>query len=177
MEAIHAQVLEAARALADDDWTFRIREIAKALPHLNAATVRTHVASRCCVNAPANHQSRYRYFRALRRGVYRIEPRFRLRIQRGRRRSASQDVILASMDGGVDPTLIAESLAMTPTERIETMRRAALSLDGMVTKLRLKPPSDGHERAREPSLLGGRGAAAAKTASKGELASFVRTRA
>jgi hypothetical protein len=32
------------------------------------------------------------------------------------------------MESGVDPTLIAESLSMTPTVRLETMRRAALSL-------------------------------------------------
>lgn len=131
MDPIHVQALEAACALADDDWTFRVADLARALPHLNAATLRTHVASRCCVNAPANHQSRYRYFRALGRGVYRIERAFRRRPRGGRRDAASQDVILASLDSGVDPTLIAESLAMTPTKRIETMRRAALSLEAM----------------------------------------------
>lgn len=130
MDAIHVQVLEAARALAADDWTFPIRDVAKALPHLNPGTIRTHVASRCCVNAPSNHQSRYPYFKVVRRGVYRIEPRFRSRTRRGNRLMSSQDVILASMDSDVDLTLVAESLAMTPTERIETMRRAALSLEG-----------------------------------------------
>jgi hypothetical protein len=38
------------------------------------------------------------------------------------------------MESGVDPTLLAESLAMTPTERLETMRRAALSLDAMKSR-------------------------------------------
>lgn len=104
-------------------------DLARALSHLNPATVRTHVASRCCVNAPANHQSRYRYFRALGRGEYRIERAYRRRRGGRRPKRASQDAILASLDSGVDPTLIAESLAMTPTERIETMRRAALSLE------------------------------------------------
>jgi hypothetical protein len=131
MEPIHAQVLEAASRLADASWTFRIGHLIEALPHLNQGTVRTHVASRCCVNAPAHHQSRYGYFRALGRGVYRVESRFRRRAVGGRRRSASQDLILASMDGGVDPTLIAESLAMTPTDRLEAMRRAAVSFDAM----------------------------------------------
>ncbi|MGH9203809.1 MAG: hypothetical protein ACRD2A_21490, partial [Vicinamibacterales bacterium] len=130
MEPIHAQVLDAACVLADNDGTFRIADLARALPHLNAATVRTHVASRCCVNAPSNHHSRYRYFRALRRGVYRIERPFRRRARIQRRR-ASQDVLLDSLDSGVDLTLIAESLAMTPTMRMETMRRAALSLDAI----------------------------------------------
>ena len=131
MNPIHTQVLEAACRLAGDDWTFRIGDVAAALPHLNTATVRTHVASRCCVNAPAHHASRYQYFRAVRRGVYRIEPAVRRRVPRGGRHRSSQDVILASVDSGVDRTLLAASLAMTPTERIETMRRAAFSLDAM----------------------------------------------
>ncbi len=133
MERIHLQLLEAARALADDDWIFRVADVLRALPHLNPATVRTHVASRCCVNAPANHQSRYRYFRALGRGVYRLEPAVRHHVARGGHRRPSQDVIVATIDSGVDQTLLAASMAMTPTERIETMRRAALSLDAMRT--------------------------------------------
>src|SRR5262245_64431070 len=116
MEPIHAQVLGAANAIASPDGRFRIADVPALLPHLNAATVRTHVASRCCVNAPSNHQSRYRYFRAMRRGVYRIEPSFRRRPRRRRTPAASQDRILATMDSGVDPTLIAASLARTPTE-------------------------------------------------------------
>jgi hypothetical protein len=127
MEPVHAQILDAARVVARHDWTFRIADITAALPHLNAATVRTHVASRCCVNAPANHQTRYRYFRALQRGVYRVEPAFRRRP--GRRPKPSQDLLLSSIDSGVDSTLIAASLAMTATERLETMRRAARALD------------------------------------------------
>ncbi len=129
VEPVHHQVLEAAREAASDNWTFRIPDVTAALPHLNAPTVRTHIASRCCVNAPANHQSRYGYFRALRRGLYRIEPAFRRR--RSRRPRPSQDIILSSIDSGVDPTLLAESLAMAPTERLEIMRRAARSLDGL----------------------------------------------
>jgi hypothetical protein len=131
VDPIHLQVLEAACAVAGTGGRFRVADVARALPHLNAGTVRTHVASRCCVNAPAHHQSRYAYFRALRRGVYRIEPSVRRRQPRGGRRRASQDVILSTMDSGVDRTLLAASMAMTPTERIETMRRAALSLDAM----------------------------------------------
>jgi len=127
--AVHLQVLDAAAALADADGSFRIADVLRALPLLNAGTVRTHVASRCCVNAPPHHQSRYRYFRAVDRGVYRIEPPFRRRVRQGRRPSTSQDVILASMESGVDRTLISESLSMTPTARLELMRRAALSLE------------------------------------------------
>jgi hypothetical protein len=125
--AVHEQVLDAALALAERrNWTFHVADVIAALPALNAGTVRTHVASRCCVNAPAHHQSRHAYFRAIGRGLYRIEPAARQR--RRRRRRPWQDRILATLDSGVDPTLIAESLRWTPTERLERMRRAAASL-------------------------------------------------
>ena len=130
MDPIHLQVLEAARAAAAEDGTFLVADVISALPHLNAGTVRTHIASRCCLNAPSNHQTRYRYFRAVRRGVYVIAPRFR-GARTTRRTKASQDLILASLPGGVDSTLVSESLRMTPTERLETMRASARSLDAM----------------------------------------------
>jgi hypothetical protein len=72
---VHAAVLDAARTLADRAWTFRLADVVDALPHLNAATVRTHVASRCCSNARKNHYSQYAYFRSLGRGRYRFEAR------------------------------------------------------------------------------------------------------
>jgi hypothetical protein len=130
MEPIHRQVLETACALADGKWTFSIAEVTRALPHLDPATVRTHVASRCCVNAPPNHQSRYRYFRSLSRGIYRVEHSVR-RPRRARQRATWHDRLLAAMPGGVDPTLIAESLKITPTARLENMRRAAASIEAM----------------------------------------------
>jgi hypothetical protein len=129
VEPIHTAVLDAARACASTDWSFRVADVITALSHLNPATVRTHVASRCCSNAPANHDTRYRYFRALRRGVYRLEPTFRQRRARGVQ--SSQERILASVDSGVDATLIAESLAMTPTERLESMHGAAKAMAAM----------------------------------------------
>lgn len=132
MDPIHLQVLEMARTLAHDDWTFDLSAVVEALPHLNARTVRTHIASRCCANAPSNHQSRYRYFRSVRRGVYRLEPAYRRgRLRHGRRARSSQEIILDSIASGVDLTLIADSLAMTPTDRLETMRKAVLSLGGI----------------------------------------------
>ena len=51
---------------------FRPADVVRALPHLNESTVRTHIVSRCCVNAPENHGHRLPYFRRLRRGVYEI---------------------------------------------------------------------------------------------------------
>lgn len=128
MAPIHLQVLDAARRVADDRYRFQLGAIVRALPHLNPSTVRTHVASRCCVNANANHQSRYGYFRCVHRGEYAIESRWRSRPRAVTQTSQDRLVALGS---GVDETLIDESLRMTPTERLETMRRAALALERM----------------------------------------------
>src|SRR6266850_7158040 len=129
MAPVHALVLEAVLRLANpaDGWRFRLRDVVRALPQLNAGTVRTHVASRCCVNAPSHHQSRYPYFRAFGGGVYGVEPPFQKRTAGPRRRIGWQDAILATIDSGVDVTLIDESLKLTPTERLERMRSAAAS--------------------------------------------------
>ena len=126
---IHLDVLDAARRVADGTGIFQLAGVVAALPHLNAATVRTHVASRCCANAPRHHQSRYSYFKALGGGRYRIEPRYRT--VAADREVPSQDRLIDTLGSGTDLTLVDRSLRMTPTERLETMRRAALSLDAM----------------------------------------------
>ena len=75
---IHAEVLAAAQRLCRaEDWTFRPVDVVRALPHLNARSVRTHIVSRCCVNAPENHPHRWPYFRRVGRGVYEILPPYR----------------------------------------------------------------------------------------------------
>ena len=75
---IHVQVLAAARRLCrSDDWTFRPAEVVHALPHLNENSVRTHIISRCCENAPENHAHRWPYFRRVGRGLYEIRSDFR----------------------------------------------------------------------------------------------------
>jgi predicted RNase H-like HicB family nuclease len=83
--AAHHQVLEAAQRLCAEraEPVFTPDEIVRALPHLNAQTVRTHVTSRCCVNARPHHQSRLQYFRKTERGRYELLPQHRL--PRGRR--------------------------------------------------------------------------------------------
>ena len=52
--AIHEEVLETARRICRErrERSFRVADIVNALPHLNPSSVRTHVVSRCCVNAP-----------------------------------------------------------------------------------------------------------------------------
>lgn len=88
--AIHEEVLRAARRLGSErgDWRFSPEEIVCALPHLNAQSVRTHVGSRCCVNAPKNHPHRWAYFRRVGRGLYQVEPAYR----KGERSAAGSGV-------------------------------------------------------------------------------------
>ena len=77
--AIHDEVLKAALGLCRRrrGWEFRPLEIVHVLPHLDAASVRTHVISRCCVNAPKNHPHKWDYFERISRGCYRIRPPYR----------------------------------------------------------------------------------------------------
>ena len=76
---IHEEILVAARRLcvARRNWTFTPVEVVQALPHLNPRSVRTHVVSRCCTNAPRHHTHRWPYFERLQRGVYEIRKEYR----------------------------------------------------------------------------------------------------
>jgi addiction module HigA family antidote len=42
------------------------------LNRYRVSTVRTHITSRCCANAPDNHAVTYNYFRRIRHGVYEV---------------------------------------------------------------------------------------------------------
>lgn len=77
--AVHDEILRTALRICRrrDGWKFKPREIVLALPHLNASTVRTHIVSRCCVNAPENHQHRLDYFKRVSRGLYEIRSPYR----------------------------------------------------------------------------------------------------
>ena len=76
---IHEEALRAATRLCRErrGWTFTAEEVVRALPGLNESSVRTHIVSRCCVNAPKNHPHKWDYFRRVRRGVYEILPAYR----------------------------------------------------------------------------------------------------
>jgi predicted RNase H-like HicB family nuclease len=77
--AVHEEILRAVLRICRQrgGWQFRPSEIVLALPHLNASTVRTHIVSRCCVNAPANHPHRIDYFKRVSRGLYEIRSPYR----------------------------------------------------------------------------------------------------
>ncbi len=70
--AVHDEVLSTARRICRErgERAFRVADIVHALPHLNPSSVRTHVVSRCCVNAPKNHPHKWGYFRRVGRGEY-----------------------------------------------------------------------------------------------------------
>ena len=91
MMAIHEEILSAARRLsaARGGWTFTPAEVVAALPHLNERSVRTHVVSRCCINAPSHHAHRWPYFRRVRRGVYEVLKDYRKPLRSGPRKAAS----------------------------------------------------------------------------------------
>lgn len=82
--AHHDEILAAARRICEerDEKTFSADDIVRALPDVNAGTVRTHVTSRCCVNAPTNHPHKWDYFKRVGRGRYEITPEYRRQTSR-----------------------------------------------------------------------------------------------
>jgi predicted RNase H-like HicB family nuclease len=98
--AIHDDVLRVARRVCRErrTWTFSVEEVVRALPELNEHSVRAHVASRCCVNAPANHPHRWAYFRRVGRGEYELLPAYRT--ERGGARAARGVAESAARYGG-----------------------------------------------------------------------------
>lgn len=75
---IHEEILITARRLClKPGWTFTPVQVVRALPHLNEGSVRTHIGSRCCINAPRHHESRWPYFKRLGRGIYEIQKEYR----------------------------------------------------------------------------------------------------
>jgi predicted RNase H-like HicB family nuclease len=128
---VHSEVLDAARRLCRErgGWIFRPDEVVRALPHLNASTVRTHIVSRCCVNAPKNHPHRWAYFRRVARGQYEILPALRRaraiheRKVSGDRLSASGERATASAGRGSPPRRATVRLA--ESERVYGRRSAA----------------------------------------------------
>jgi len=145
---IHSEVLAAAVRLARErgSWVFTPKEVVDALPHLNPRSVRTHVVSRCCVNAPKNHPHRWRYFRRIARGRYEVLPAYRkpaLRVAESRAgynpkpRSRARDTVHAVLrqDNGLYMAECLEVAVITQgrtlDELLANLREAlALHLEG-----------------------------------------------
>lgn len=77
--SIQEQVLATANRLASTrrDWTFSPMEVVNALPALNENSVRTHIVSRCCMNARKNHLHKWDYFERVARGRYQVVSKYR----------------------------------------------------------------------------------------------------
>jgi hypothetical protein len=69
------QILEAIPAVARSDGTFTVDELLRELRRRGSryaeSTIRTHVTSRMCANAPGNHAVTYNDLERVETGVYR----------------------------------------------------------------------------------------------------------
>jgi len=76
--ACHEEVLEAANAIINKkgENEFTPNEVIIYLKNKGTAykenTIRTHVISRCCKNAPEYHETRYQYFERISHGLYKV---------------------------------------------------------------------------------------------------------
>jgi predicted RNase H-like HicB family nuclease len=154
--AIHDEVLGAALALCRrrGGWRFRPAEIVAALPHVDPGSVRTHVVSRCCVNAPKNHPHKWDYFERVARGEYEILPAHR-RTRAPRRavaeraatypaptrRSEAVHAVISDSDGWY----VAECLEVGVVTQAKT-------LDALVANLRAAVAL--HLEDEDPAMLG-----------------------
>ena len=135
---IHAEVLAAARRLCRrGSWTFRLRDVVRALPHRNERTVRTHVVSRCCANAPKNHAHRWPYFDRVGWGVYEIRPPFRGPRSGGRAGDTAAQATDAIVRQSAIHAVVSESEGWYVAECLEVaVVTQGRSLDEMMANLR-----------------------------------------
>ncbi len=76
--ACHNEVLEAASVVVASKGIneFTPHEIVSYMNNHNTtyaeSTIRTHIISRCCINAPAHHAVRYAHFERISHGLYKI---------------------------------------------------------------------------------------------------------
>ncbi len=130
---IRERVLEVALLMCRGrkGWVFRPAEVVAALPDLNPGSVRTHVMSRCCVNAPAHHSHRWPYFRRVRRGAYEILPRMRRQTIRKdlRRTTRTPDAPVIQVDVREETgTYVAESASLPRTVEGPTLDALAANV-------------------------------------------------
>ena len=136
--AVHDEVLATAQRLcaAKRTRTFSPVEVVRALPHLNASTVRTHIVSRCCVNAPKNHAHQWPYFKRLRRGVYEIRRAYSLPVAEVRDAAVRYSVNDSALHETIH-TVISESEGAYVAECLEVaVVTQGDSLDGTLRNLR-----------------------------------------
>jgi predicted RNase H-like HicB family nuclease len=156
---VHEEVLRAAVTLCRrrGGWRFRPVEIVRALPHLEAGTIRTHVVSRCCVNAPRNHPHKWDYFERVSRGLYEIRsPYRRKRAARKREIAEPRGAYRVSSDARLRDTVhavVTESRDWYVAECLEVaVVTQGRTLDELVANLR--EALDLHLEGEDPAVLG-----------------------
>jgi predicted RNase H-like HicB family nuclease len=105
---VHEEVLAAANEIAGrpgSNGVFTVSEVVQRLPHHNEGTVRTHVSSRCCVNAPKNHPHKWNYFRRIGHGRYEIVPEYRRRKKTAKSSGTSRHSTSPSRHGRTRDTI------------------------------------------------------------------------
>lgn len=159
--AAHDEILRAALRLCRrrGGWRFRPVEIVRALPHLEPGTVRTHIVSRCCVNAPKNHPHKWDYFERVTRGTYKVRPPFRRARRRDRERRAAREPAspyAVSSDGPPRDTIhavVRRSRAWFVAECLEVaVVTQGRSLDELASNL--QQAIDLHLKDEDPVALG-----------------------
>jgi hypothetical protein len=72
----HEEVLEAAKSVVKSKGVneFTTNEVLKQMMNskYEESSIRTHIVSACCINAPANHAIRYKYFERIGHGLYKV---------------------------------------------------------------------------------------------------------
>jgi hypothetical protein len=154
--AIHEEVLETARRISRErgEKSFRVADIVHALPHLNPSSVRTHVVSRCCVNAPKNHPHKWDYFRRTGRGEYVILSPFDIKREPPKRVAESPSVYASA--GPARDTIhvvVHRSAGFYVAESLElALVTQGRSLDGLLRNL--KQAIRLHLEGEDPGVFG-----------------------
>jgi hypothetical protein len=154
--AIHDEVLSTARRICRErgEKTFRVADIVHALPHLNPSSVRTHVVSRCCVNAPKNHPHKWGYFRRVGRGEYAILARYlRPEAPPGRVEESPSTYAPAGLPGDTIHVVVRRSAGYYVAEGLElALVTQGRSFDELLRNLRQAVRL--HLEGEDPGVLG-----------------------
>lgn len=129
--AVHEKVLAAVQRMCADRnrFTFTLNDVVKALPAVNANTVRTQVGSYCCVNAKQHHAHRQPYFRRVAFSEYELLPKYRVTAPRSaiRRASPLKEVIHAVISQS-DGMYVAECLEVAVVTEGRTLDETLVNL-------------------------------------------------
>jgi predicted RNase H-like HicB family nuclease len=128
---VHEQVLAAVQRMCADRnrFTFTLNDIVKALPAVNANTVRTQVGSYCCINAKQHHAHRQPYFRRVGFGEYELLPKYRAAPPRPAvRRASPLKAVIHAVISQSDSMYVAECLEVAVVTQGRTLDETLVNL-------------------------------------------------